>query len=329
MPPSNRSAEPQRVTRIICADWSKDPRKRAAYEALVGERVVRRVAADLNEVPSLLAYAAESGGSTLVAFDAPIGVPESFIAAVRARSNGCGVLGFMDWLFAASLAQAPDAARWSIDAPFFHVPGGEGALAKFDAAARAQGVDLRRHVDKLTGGRSAFITGGFPGTVGSAARDIWQGLVLARRAGTPFRVWPFEGAEDVLRGSSGATVAEIYPRVAYATALIDSAPRARMRVAKSDKRGKPTGAEHAIRGRCVETLLATRWSKRGGVTFEDVDRARANEDDFDALMTAAALLRCIVEALPLYTSPFHHPTAEGAILGTGSIDLTLAEKTSS
>lgn len=316
-----------RVTRIICADWSKDRRKRAAYEVLVGERVVRRIVADVHEVRTLLAYAADGDRSTLVALDAPIGVPESFIAAVRARSDGRQVQGFIDWLFAASLAQAPDASRWSIDAPFFHVPGGAGALAKFDAAARMQGVDLRRCIDKMTGGRSAFITGGFPGTVGSSARDIWQGLVAARRAGTPFRVWPFEGAEDVLRATGGATVAEIYPRAAYATALLDPAPRARLRVAKSDKRGKAKGAEHTIRGRCVETLLATEWAKLGGVTFEDVDRARGNEDDFDALMTAAALLRCVIEGLPLHASPFHHPAAEGAILGTGSIDLTLAEKT--
>jgi hypothetical protein len=314
------------VGRIICADWGKKPKKRAAYEVLVPERVVRRVAAEVQEVEPLLSYAAQGPLSTLVAFDAPIGVPESFIAAVprtASRSNS----GFLDWLFRASLDECKNANEWSPLAPFFQVPkeGGEGSLRAFEDAARQKGVDLYRRIEKQTGGKTVFLTGGIPGSVGCAARDIWRGIVATRKQGTPFCVWPFEGSADALLAVDGPVIAEIYPRAAYATALVDSAPRARMSVAKSDKKKLPKELRGRIRRLAVDRLLETRWSRTNGVRFEDTDHARANEDDFDALVTGAALLRCVVEKLPIHASDFYDPATEGAILGTGSVDLSLSE----
>lgn len=318
-----------RATRIVCADWGGPSNKRTAYEALVGERVIRRVpAADAWEVESLLEYARRGDRPTLLAFDAPIGVPRSFIEAARKSGLGPSISGFLDWLSLATFDECEDAAHWSIASPFFRVPpkGGEGSLRAFEAAARKAGVDLYRAIEKQTGGKTAFMTSGVPGSVGSAARDIWMGLAAARKKKAPFSVWPFEGDSDPLVASVGPVVAEIYPRAAYATALLDQAPRPRLFVAKADKKKLPKQMQSRTRHDAVECLLATEWPQRAGVRFENVAEARANEDDFDALMTAAALLRCLVEGLPLLSPAFIDPLSEGAILGTGSIDLALPEE---
>ena len=90
------------VDQIICADWGKEPAKRAAYRAVLADRVVRRVAAEAHEVRTLLSYANELGGRALVAFDAPLGLPESFSTAVRTAGSSPAA-GFLDWLSTASL----------------------------------------------------------------------------------------------------------------------------------------------------------------------------------------------------------------------------------
>jgi hypothetical protein len=302
--------------RIVCADWGKEPKKRAAYEALVRERVVRRVTADVRDVKRLLHYASSTSRSTLVAFDAPIGVPATFIEAVRRVAPCSDVRGFTDWIQVTSFGDCADAQSWSVQAPFFRVPPRKGGLRGFEDAALRLGVDLRRKIEQETGGKSVFVTAGIPGSVGSAARDIWRGVVQARAERIPFTLWPFEASE--LRWRNGPVVAEIYPRAAYATALVDEAPRARMSLAKTNG---------DTRARALVCLTRSKWSAASAIKFEDLDRASTNEDDFDALMTAAALLRCVVEGLPLWASPIHLPLIEGAILGTGSVALSLPEKT--
>jgi|HubBroStandDraft_1064217.scaffolds.fasta_scaffold81171_2 hypothetical protein len=306
-----------RIDRIFCADWGKEERKRAVYEVVVPERLVRRVARDVRTVAALLGYASGLGESALVTFDAPIGVPESFIDAVRRTLWGHRVRGFLDWLDLASLERCTSADDWSLVTPFFKVPRGKGSLKRFEETAGRHGVDLRRRIELQTGGKPAFVTGGIPGSVGSAARDIWKGLVAARRQGAQFQVWPFEVPAVDLVENDVLIVAEIYPRAAYATALIDVTPRPRMSVSKT---------KAAVRRRAIDALLAARWVGANEARFENVDEARANEDDFDALMTAAALLRCRLEALPMWSSPLCSPASEGGILGTGSVDLTLQEK---
>ncbi len=298
-----------RPLRIVCADWSKERSKRAAYEAIVSERAIRRVRAGVREVEALLGDAASGGVPTIVAFDAPLGIPESFARAAGAR-------GFVDWMLGASLEQCAEPGGWCVEAPFFAVPKGRGSLGRFREAARRRGVELLREIERKTNGKPAFITSGIPGSVGSATRDLWRGLVAARRSGADFRLWPFE-EEDATAAEAGVPiVAETYPRAAYATALVDEAPRSRMRLAKTDR---PT------RERAIDRLLATRWTRSSGVAFEDLAHARASEDEFDAMITAAALLRCVVEGLPLHAAPIPLPAIEGAILGTGSVDLSLPE----
>ena len=51
-----------------------------------------------------------------------------------------------------------------------------------------------------------------------------------------------------------------------------------------------------------------------------------DEDDFDACVTAAALLRCILEGAPLCPAQLQSPASEGGMLGTGSVNLRFARR---
>lgn len=61
--------------------------------------------------------------------------------------------------------------------------------------------------------------------------------------------------------------------------------------------------------------------------MENLLEAENNEDDFDACITAAALLRCELERSPLYAPRLASDRAEGGILGTGSVNLNLGART--
>jgi hypothetical protein len=112
----------------------------------------------------------------------------------------------------------------------------------------------------------------------------------------------------------------MYPRSAYATALLDAEPalRSTLIVAKTKR---------DVRCAAIERLLAAGWVRDHGVTIENWQDAEANEDDFDALMTAAALLRCELDGIPLHRPCLGPNCAEGGILGTGSVNLDLPART--
>lgn len=57
--------------------------------------------------------------------------------------------------------------------------------------------------------------------------------------------------------------------------------------------------------------------------IEGLDHAEASEDDFDACVSAAALLRCVLDGSPLCPPQLDFPAIEGGILGTGSVNLQL------
>jgi hypothetical protein len=110
----------------------------------------------------------------------------------------------------------------------------------------------------------------------------------------------------------------MYPRAAYATALIDGRPNDRPRLALAKT------APH-IRHAAIEQMQAMCWVRYSRVQFDGLEWALDNEDDFDACLTAAALLRCVIEELA-FTEPLDaRASAEGGILGSGSINLELPE----
>lgn len=315
------------LSAILCADWGKECSKRAVYAADVSARAVRRVSGAGWSVAGVLAEAERwtSTGTVLATFDAPLGVPDSYLTALG-KLPGAQPLGtFLDLLArACSMPRFYDATAvardWVVERPFFSVPAGDGGLGTYVDAAARFGVDMYRQIDRMTGAKAVFIKSGVPGSVGSAACALWQELASELAIDRTFKIWPFEGEIHTLLHSTSVVVGEIYPRAAYATALLDVPPTARapLVVAKTDA---------AVRREAIAALRTAEWVRSLSVDLEDLDQAEANEDDFDACVTAAALLRCILEQVPLCPARLQSPASEGGMLGTGSVNLRLPQRT--
>src|SRR5262249_27641112 len=165
-------------------------------------------------VTAALDLAATALKPALLGFDAPLGVPESFWRQVAAGSAWKACTSFASWIrLGPVLGEARTAEAWSLEHPFFAIPPGTGSRLRWEAALRERGITPLRRIDAATGAKPVFVVAGIPGSVGSAARDLWRGLASAHAAGRRFSIWPFEPA------GNGLTVAEIYPRAAYALAL--------------------------------------------------------------------------------------------------------------
>ena len=314
---------PGRPDYLFCADWSADPRKRSVYLARVEDRVVHRLNTPVWTVAGVIAeaerYARE--GQVMLSFDAPLGVPRSYLGAVGAATPAAPAdfIGLLAWaVHTQSFFDVCADHNWSVMRPFVHIRGGDGSRAGIFNAMRALNVEPLRLIETLCGGNSVFIKSGIPGSVGSAACDIWQALGSLITADRGFRVWPFEGdlARLLVRGS--VAIAEIYPRAAYATALLDgtSATRPPLAIPKRNS---------TVRNEAIDRLSSMDWVQRWHIQLENLSEARRSEDDFDACLTTAALLLCVLEEIDLH-DPNIDWVAEGGILGTGSINLQLTER---
>lgn len=312
---------------ILCADWGKNIRKRAVFVADVSSRLVRRSAPRAWSLGAVLEEASTwtRRGPVLATFDLPLGAPASYLTAAARVPSWGSPTAFVDFLpRACSTPHFFDATSspvdWKVERPFFAVPPGPGGLTAYVEAAERQDVDLLRTVDRKTRAKTMFATSGIPGTVGSSACDLWRDLGPRLTTDREFRLWPFEGDLPALLRSHAIVLGEIYPRAAYATALLDGpiGERPRLALAKT---------KQDVRRVAMAQLRQAEWVRRYDVTLENVIEAEANEDDFDACVTAAALLRCVLEEQPLTPSARTSDSTEGGILGTGSINLDLPERT--
>ena len=190
------------------------------------------------------------------------------------------------------------------------MPRGAGGLTRFVAAAGGR-TGLLRQIELRTGAKPAFVLSGIPGSVGSGSRALWTELAARRReARTPaLRVWPFDGSLRELSREPGLVLAETYPRASYALALAPRLP------APPEPLGK---TRRPVREEALRRLRAAAWRRRSRTALADLDRAAASEDDFDALLTAAALARVLAEGEPL-ASWLVDPGHEGGILGTRAV----------
>jgi hypothetical protein len=108
-------------------------------------------------------------------------------------------------------------------------------------------------------------------------------------------------------------MAELYPALAYAVALRPELPARRLRVAKT---------RCAQRDAALRRLGEASWVAKHSVMISDRDLALESEDDFDALLSAAALLRCVLDGVPLDEPDHDDPVAEGGILLTAAVDFS-------
>jgi len=293
---------------IVCADWSKRPDRRRVWLADPEARVLRRLAGQNWTVSGLTEEASRWTGFSLISFDAPVGVPSSYFAAAKRAMGADAARTFMDWLPDALdqpqfFEPVTDASRWMPQQPFFSVPGGTGSLKAFQASAEQYGVVLRRRVEEQTQGNSVFAMN-LPGQVAPAAQALWSELVDARRRDLPIAVWPFDGDLGQLASRGMVVAAEIYPRAAYGTALAASLPTTSRSIAKT--RGH-------VRVEVIHAFEKSEWLRRHEIELEGRDYALADDGDFDALLTAAALLRLTLEGRPLHECD-PDPVAEGGML---------------
>ena len=299
---------------ILAADWAKDFGKRAVWAADVNARTVRHVPASEGWTLAGLVTAAESQvrKPVLIAIDVVLGVPSAYFDR-RGEVDGWGAAStFIDWLPGAARSKrffgaGSDCHEWSIAYPFFAVPKGVGGRRSF---AMTAGFDFLRDVDRRCRGNPVFIVSGIPGSVGSASRALWRELAPMLESDRSFRVWPFEGDLAQLLREAPTTIAEMYPRIAYAIAVAPTLPTRREAPRKK--------GEASVREMWVSRFRASQWLKRFSVTILDDERAVGSEDDFDSMFTAAALLRCLLENVPLAGGSVD-ARAEGGIVGTEAI----------
>ncbi len=302
---------------FISADWSKDPKNRSVYLADLQERHIRKAEPsesswDLTALLDLAEYRARDG-SAMIGIDVVLGVPEGYWQLVL-QEHRRQPETFVDWLAHLSDSEGffetvfkPD--EWQVDKPWFKVARGHGGRTLF--TGKVDGNMLRR-IDEATRANPVFAVAGIPGTVGGGTRELWRELIPRLEGARNFAVWPFEGDLVSLLASRGVVLCEIYPALAYAAAVAEALPTERKASAKTNA---------LWRANVCNRLAQAAWVHSNGVDLGDLDPVRANEDDFDAHVTAAAVLRCILEHRALAQQEWIDEKTEGSMLLAGLVDL--------
>ncbi|UJR85116.1 hypothetical protein [Sandaracinus amylolyticus] len=300
-----------RWDRFVCVDWSKELAGRQAWVAEIGMRRIAPLEDVTPTLDALLAFARALPGCTVIGIDAALGVPRAYLEGARAAVPAWREASdFLTWLVLACESpaferEAGSAAAWRHDRPFIAVPAGKGALDAFWTRA---GGRLLREIDVATGAKSPFVVSGVPGTVGSGTRVLWAELARLLSGTCDFAVWPFDGGLDAIERR--IAIAEIYPRVCYSLALAPELPAPISRLAKTSRE---------VREAAIVALERATWVRDREVALRELELARESEDHFDALMSAAGLLRCALEGRALEGE---RDVIEGGILGLASVRLT-------
>ena len=330
---------------FVSADWSKDAGKRSVHVAMPRTRCIRRAKSTAWSLAALLQLARElkeeTGGPVLLGMDLALGVPVGYWRMVQQEAAGgrpprhfldavfrflpCHASRaaggrpprhFLDWLAGIDHRPESDFFRevrspddWRTGRPFFAVQPREGGKTAF--TRKVTGNMLRR-IDEATGAKPLFAVSGMPGTVGSATRALWRELIpLLKESNRDFAVWPFEGALPALLADKRIVLAETYPGLAYAAAVAARLPTRRRRIAKTQKATRADFSDH---------LAKAAWVRAHGVCLGDLGPARADDDAFDSHVTAAAVLRCLLEGRALCDDAWIDGEAEGAMLLAGPVD---------
>ena len=303
---------------FVSADWSKRANKRSVHVAMPRTRCIRRAKSTAWSLAALLELARElkeETGPVLLGMDLALGVPAGYWRMVQQEAaGGRPPRHFLDWL--AGLNPKSDFFRevrspddWRTGRPFFAVQPREGGKTAF---TRKVAGNMLRRIDEATGAKPLFAVSGMPGTVGSATRALWRELIpLLKESNRDFAVWPFEGALPALLADKRIVLAETYPGLAYAAAVAARLPTRRRRIAKTQK---------ATRADFSDCLAKAAWVREHGVCLGDLGPARTSDDAFDSHMTAAAVLRCVLEGRALCDDAWIDGEAEGAMLLAGPVD---------
>lgn len=242
------------------------------------------------------------GGTALVGFDFPIGLPAGY---AERQFPGRGFREILKQL----TAKPPSKFFQPTDTPTLAAPFGpqsskEGVafgLAKLAEKLGLQEEDVFRRCDRKSKANSLFYTLGAK-QVGRAAGDGWQNVLGP--ALNEISLWPFDGALADLLARPGVVVAEIYPALFFGKVSKGAGKEegdARRQVFK-DVLAKARAAGLEI----VLTPSADEW----------VEAGFASSDDFDPMLSVVGMLHTLLTEPSL--EPFDEPggrQVEGWILG--------------
>ena len=305
------------LSAFVSADWAKNPQKRSAYVADWNKRRIRASeppggAWTLDAVLAL-AKALSQDGPVLVGVDVVLGVPEGYWRSLPNERDQGPPETFIHWLeridlaggFFETVASRDD---WRVDRPWFRVAKGAGGLTSFTSQVDG---GMHRRIDRATGGNPVFAVSGIPGTVGSGSREFWKELIPLLSEDRGFAIWPFEGELNSLLANRGVVLCETYPGLAYAAALANELPTGRIANSKTNREWRDD---------VCARLAQAQWVRSNRIDLGPLGPLRANEDDFDAHFTAAAVLRCLVEERPLSHPNWIDAEAEGSMLLAGVVE---------
>ncbi len=305
---------------FISADWSKNPTNRSVYVADIEKRSIWK--ASTTEFWNLkalleLANTLRQSGPVLIGVDVVLGVSNGYWRMVLEKCGQHQPKNFVHWLRNIDDPDSnffdtnKDPSKWHVDEPWFHVPGRKGGLTSF---TKKVSDGFRRRIDRETGAKPVFAVSGIPGVVGAGTRSFWLELISTLTCDREFTIWPFENDLSNLFHQDAVVLCETYPGIAYATALVDELPTCRLIVNKTKKEQREEACER---------LETANWVASNKIGLGDLDALIGSEDDFDAHLTAAAVMRCVIERLPLTSQYWDDPIAEGSMLLLGTVDPTL------
>ena len=266
-----------------------------------------------------LANTLRQSGPVLIGVDVVLGVSNGFWRMVLEKSGRHQPKNFVHWLRNLDPGSNffntnDDPSKWHVDEPWFTVRGGKGGRTSF--TEKVSDGFLRR-IDHETGAKPIFAVSGIPGVVGAGTRSFWRELIPTLTCGREFTIWPFENDPSYPLHQHGIVLCETYPSIAYATALVDKLPTCRLRVSKTNQQQREEACER---------LRSANWVTRNHIDLGELNALIRNEDDFDAHLTAAAVMRCVVERMPLTSQDWIDVIAEGSMLLVGTVDPTLKSR---
>jgi hypothetical protein len=225
------------------------------------------------------------GGTALVGFDFPIGLPGEY-ANQRFEEKGFREIleGLGEEFFIPTNTPCPER-------PFGPQSSGPGVFGPAGLGKILE-VELLRRCDRESNANPLFFTLGAR-QVGRAAADGWQKVI--RPALNEVSLWPFDGALPDLLARPGVVLAEIYPALFFGKV----------------KKGEGKEAEEARR-RVFRELLEN--ARGDGVEIvltpsaeEWVEAGFASSDDFDPMLSVVGMLRALA------TRPSLEPPGEPAV----------------
>ncbi|MCR9279330.1 MAG: hypothetical protein NXH85_15340 [Pseudomonadaceae bacterium] len=294
---------------MIAVDWSKHRGKRSAYLSQLSSRTIEHMPFD-GSLANLLDEVRRLPEPTLIGIDAAIGIPTPTWRALQTLT-GSSPNNFVEFLnesphnstFFEPVA-TPD--QWSALRPFIAPLKGPWSLTQFIERSN-DGIHPR--IDRQLNANSVFVTRGMPGTVGSGTRALWMELIELQEP-TAFNIWPFDGTLEALITQGIPVIAEIYPKACYGICLSENLPTPLLGIPKTKR---------PARNDAISKLLKTDWVTRADIRIEGAARAIENEDDFDALMSCAALTRLVLEKRSLESADSTDCIVEGGVLGASSL----------